>query len=178
MSTNTLKFTTHEGVTKIVPLDTVRLVKPLSEEDKERTKESLKEKRGIDIDPSRLSIRIEFADRTSKLARESLDELKGQGVALVNMGADRFVPATNITGAEAFSSEDAERLKGEEYTLNQAFRSKVDPKAGTMLSSATPVQVLDRRAKALGEAAPPGAPKATDSGSKSSNSKRPAARPS
>ena len=42
MSTNTLKFTTHEGVTKIVPLDTVRLVKPLSEEDKERTKESLK----------------------------------------------------------------------------------------------------------------------------------------
>ena len=74
MSTNTLKFTTHEGVTKIVPartgrrpcsreprpvpsahrgsrepaLDTVRLVRPLSEEDKERTKESLKEKRGID----------------------------------------------------------------------------------------------------------------------------------
>ena len=141
MSTNTLKFTTHEGVTKIVPLDTVRLVRPLSEEDKERTKESLKEKRGIDIDPSRLSIRIEFADRTSKLARESLDDLKGQGVPLVNMGADRFVPATNITGAEAFSSEDAERLKGEEYTLNQAFRSKVDTKAGTMLSSATPVQV-------------------------------------
>jgi hypothetical protein len=176
MTANTLKFTTHEGVTKIVPLDTVRLVRPLSEEDKERTKESLKEKRGIDIDTSRVSIRIEFADRTSKLARESLDEVREQGVALVNMGADRFVPATNITGAEAFSSEDAERLKGEEYTLNQAFRSKVDTKAGTMLSSATPVQVMDRRSKALGEG-PPSVPKTSGGGSKPPSSKRPAAKP-
>lgn len=177
MTANALKFTTHEGVTKIVPLDTVRLVKPLSEEDKERTKENLKEKRGVDIDTGRLTVRIEFADRTSKLARESLDDLRGQGVPLVNMGADRFVPAANITGAEAFSNEDAERLKGEEYTLNQAFRSKVDTKAGTLLSSATPVQVMDRRAKALGEA-PPGVPKSSGAVSKSSKTNRPAAKPS
>ena len=178
MTINSLKFTTHEGVTKIVPLDTVRLVKPLSEEDKERTKENLKEKRGIDIDTDRLTIRIEFADRTSKLARETLDDLRQQGVALVNMGAERFVPAANITGAEAFSNEDAERLKGEEYTLNQAFRAKVDTKAGTLLSSATPVQIMDRRAKALGEA-PPGVPKAKGPGPKALlNSKRPAAKPS
>jgi hypothetical protein len=178
MTTNSLKFTTHEGVTKIVPLDTVRLVKPLSEDDKERTKESLKEKRGVDIDTTRLTVRIEFADRTSKLARESLDDLREQGVALVNMGADRFVPAANITGAEAFSTEDAERLKSEEYTLNQAFRAKVDTKAGTLLSSATPVQIMDRRAKALGEA-PPGAPKSKGPGPKAPpNNKRPAAKPS
>lgn len=79
---------------------------------KERTKESLKEKRGIDIDTARVSIRIQFGDKTSKLARESLNDLKEQGVALVNLGSDRYVPATNITGAEAFSKEDADRLKG------------------------------------------------------------------
>jgi hypothetical protein len=129
------------------------------------------------IDTARLSVRIEFADRTPKLARESLDDLRGQGVPLVNMGADRFVPATNITGAETFSTEDAERLKGEEYTLNQAFRAKLDTKAGTMLSSATPVQIMDQRAKALGEA-PPGVPKPAGSGSKPSNGKRPVAKPS
>lgn len=153
MATISLKFTTHEGVSKVVPLDTVRLIRPLTDDDKERAKDSLKEKRGIDIDTARVSIRIEFGDKTSKLARETLDALREQGVALVNMGADRYVPATNITGAEEFTKDDAERLKGDDYTLNQTFRAKVKTRAGTILSSATPVQIMDRRAKALEEGA-------------------------
>lgn len=165
MSTNALKFTTHEGVTKVVPIDTVRLVKPLTAEDKERARDALKEKRGIDIDAARVNVRIEFGDKSSKLAQETLETLREQGVALVNLGSDRYVPATNITGAEAFSKEDAERLKGEEYTLKQTFRSKVDTRAGTVLSSATPVQIMDRRAKAM-EAVPA-----------NSNNKKPMAKP-
>lgn len=149
MSANALKYTTHEGVTKFVPLDTIRLIRPMTDEDKERTKESMKEKRGIDIDAARVNIRIEFGDKTSKLAQESLDAIKEQGVALVNLGSDRYVPATNITGAEAFTKEDADRLKGDDYTLKQTFRSKVETRAGTVLSSATPVQIMDRRAKAM-----------------------------
>jgi len=162
MATNALKFTTHEGVAKIVPLDTIRLIRPLTDDDKTRAKESLKEKKGIDIDPARISIRIEFADKTSKLARETLDAFKEQGVGLVNLGGDRFVPAINITGAEAFTKDDAERLKGEDYTLAQTFRAKVETRAGTVLSSATPAQVMDRRAKALDldQPAKPAAPKA------------------
>jgi hypothetical protein len=85
-------------------------------------------------------VRIEFGDKTSKLARQTLDEIRQQGVGLVNLGSERYVPAANITGAEEFSKDDAERLKGEEYTLNQTCRAKVDTKAGTVLSSATPVQ--------------------------------------
>lgn len=153
MATNALKFTTHEGVAKVVPLDTVRLIRPMTDDDKERAKDSLKQNKGIDIDTARVSVRIEFGDKTSKLARETLDAIREQGVALVNMGSDRFVPAANITGAEEFSKDDAERLKGEDYTLNQTFRSKVDTKAGTILSSATPVQIMDRRAKAMEEGA-------------------------
>jgi len=153
MSANALKFTTHEGVSKIVPLDTVRLIKPMSDDDKERTKDALKEKRGIDIDAARVNIRIEFGDKSSKLARENLEALREQGIALVNLGSERYVPAANIKGAEAFSKEDAERLKEEEYTLKQTFRSKVETRAGTVLSSATPVQIMDRRAKAM-EAVP------------------------
>ncbi len=64
MANNALKFTTHEGVTKIVPLDTVRLIKPLTDEDKAKAQTSLKEKRDIDIDPARINIRVEFADKT------------------------------------------------------------------------------------------------------------------
>lgn len=150
MATNSLKFTTHEGVVKTVPVDTVRLIRPLTEDDKVKAKESLKEKKGVELDMSRLAVRIEFSDKSSKLARESLDALKEQGVGLVNLGSDRFVPAVNITAAEVFSKDDADRLKGEDYTLGQTFRAKVETRAGTVLSSATPVQVMDRRAKALG----------------------------
>jgi len=149
MSAHSLKFTTHEGVTKHVPLDTIRLIRPMTDEDKARAQGSLKEKRGIDIDTARVNIRIEFGDKSSKLAQENLDAIKEQGVALVNLGSDRYIPAANITGAEAFTKEDAERLKGEDYTLKQTFRSKVETRAGTVLSSATPVQIMERRAKAM-----------------------------
>jgi hypothetical protein len=160
-----LKYTTHEGVTKLVPLDTIRLIRPMSDDDKARAKESLKDKKGIDIDAARVNIRIEFGDKTSKLARENLEALREQGIALVNLGSDRYVPAANITGAEAFTKEDAERLKGEDYTLKQTFRSKVETKAGTVLSSATPVQIMDRRAKAM------------DAVPANSNNKKPMAKP-
>jgi hypothetical protein len=72
-----------------------------------------------------------------------------RALGLVNLGSDRYTPAT--TAAEAFTKEDAERLKGEDYTLKGTFRSKVETKAGTVLSSAHPQQVMDRRAKALGQ---------------------------
>lgn len=149
MANNSLKFTTHEGVEKTVPVDTIRMIRPMTDEDKAKAKESLKENKGIEIDPKRINVRIEFADKSSKLARETVDALRDQGVGLVNMGGDRFVPAANITAAEAFTKDDAERLKGEDYTLGQTFRAKVETRAGTLLSSATPEQVMDRRAKAL-----------------------------
>ena len=38
MSANALKFTTHEGVTKLVPLDTIRLIRPMTDEDKRAQK--------------------------------------------------------------------------------------------------------------------------------------------
>lgn len=149
MAFNSLRYTTHEGVERTVPVDTIRLIRPLSDEDKNKAKDNLKENRGIDIDTKRINVRIEFADKSSKLARETLDALREQGVGLVNMGGDRYVPAANITAAEAFTKEDAERLKGEDYTLAQTFRAKVETRAGSILSSATPQQVMDRRAKAL-----------------------------
>jgi hypothetical protein len=148
MANSALKFTSHEGVERLVPLDTVRLIRPMSDEDKTKAQGSLKESKGVDIDPARINVRIEFADKTSKLARETIDALKDQ-VGLVNLGGDRFAPAINITAAEAFTKADADRLKGEDYTLAQTFRAKVETRAGTVLSSATPQQIMDRRAKAL-----------------------------
>lgn len=39
--------------------------------------------------------------------------------------------------AEAFTKDHAERLKGEDYTLKQTFRSNVETKVGKVQSSAT-----------------------------------------
>ncbi|NJK31387.1 MAG: hypothetical protein HC927_02625 [Deltaproteobacteria bacterium] len=45
---------------------------------------------------------------------------------------------------------DAEKLKESgEFTLQQTFRSRVETTAGTLLSSATAQQIVERAAKAL-----------------------------
>lgn len=60
-------------------------------------------KKDIDIDAAHVNVCIEFADKSSKLAQETPDALREQGVALMNLGSDRYVPAASITGAEAFT---------------------------------------------------------------------------
>lgn len=95
-------------------------------------------------------VSIEFADKSNKTADLTLDDVRAQGVALVNVGNERYVPAANIRSADPFSKEDAAKLKDSgDYTLSQTFRSRVDTTAGTVLSSATPQQIIDRAAKAL-----------------------------
>ena len=131
---------------RVVPVDTIRFIKPLTDEDRSKAGGKL------EIDASKFNVRIEFADKSSKLAVETLDQIQGQGVGLVNIGADRHVPAVNIKAAEDWSKEDAAKLKDSgDYTLSQNFQSRVETSAGTILSTATPEQVMERRSKALGQ---------------------------
>lgn len=139
MSKSTLKI---NGGT-VIPLDTVRRLKPLTDEDRAKASDKLQ------IDASRFQTRLEYADGTSKLIAESIDDLKGQGVGLVNIGGDKFVPAANIRSAEAFTKAEAEKLGEKGFTLSKTFRSRVETVAGQVLSLATPDQIMQRRAKAL-----------------------------
>ena len=130
-----------------VPVSAIRKIKPITDEDRTRIAARYE---NLDAEAAaKFQIQIEFADKTTKLATDSLDDIKGQGVALVNLGSDRFVPATNIKSADPFTKEDAERVKGKDYKLSATFRSRVDTTAGTLLSSATPAQVIERREKAI-----------------------------
>lgn len=132
----------------IIPADTIRFVRPI--DDAERTR--LVERYGEDA--SAFNISIQFADKSTKLARETLDAVRAQGIGLVNIGAERHVVAANIKQASPFTKDEAAKLTGEKgYTLNQTFRSRVETTAGALLSSATPAQIMDRRAKALSEIA-------------------------
>ena len=134
---------------RVIPVDTIRFIKPLTDEDRSKAGGKL------EIDASKFNVRIEFADKSSKLATETLDLIQGQGVGLVGLvdiGGERHVPATNIKAAEDWSKEDAAKLKDSgDYTLSQNFRSRVETSAGTILSTATPEQVMERRSRAMGQ---------------------------
>jgi len=145
----------------VVPVSAIRKIKPVTEEDRAR----LAERYDQIGDASKFQLQIEFADKTTKLTVESLDDIKEQGVALVNLGSDRYVPAANIKLAQPFTKEDAAKVKEKDYTLNQTFRSRVETTAGTLLSNATAAQVIERREKAL-EALPAKADRKTDKGPK------------
>ena len=136
----------------LIPADTIRFIRPIDDEERAR----LVERYGADA--SGFNVSIQFADRSSKLATQTLDELRAQGIGLVNIGANRHVVAENIKQAAPFNAEDAKKLtEGKGYQITQTFRSRVDTTAGPLLSSATPEQVMQRRAKALaGPTAPQG----------------------
>jgi len=128
----------------IVPTDTVRFIRPIDEDERARIVERYGE------DAAGFNISIQFADKSTKLAVQTLDDVRDQGIALVNIGANRHVVAANIRQADPFTKDDAEKLSSElGYTLNQTFRSRVETLAGTLLSSATPDQLMQRRSKAL-----------------------------
>lgn len=133
--------------TTAVPVSAIRKIKPLTDADRERI--AARYEKLDATTAAKFQIQIEFADKTTKLATDTLDDIKGQGVALVNLGSDRFVPATNIKSSDPFTKEDAERVKGKDYKLTSTFRSRVETTAGTLLSSATPAQVIERREKAI-----------------------------
>lgn len=138
--TKTLKINTGS----LIPTDTIRFIKPIDAEERARLVERYGE------DASDFNISIQFADKSTKLAKQSLDDVRGQGIGLVNIGSDRHVIAANIKEASPFTKDDAEKLSGDKgYTLNQSFRSRVDTTAGALLSSATPAQIMERRAKAM-----------------------------
>lgn len=131
----------------ILPVHNIRTIKPINEE--ERARMAAKYGKPAD-DFADKNISIQFADKTSKTAELTLDEVRAQGIALVNAGADRYVPAANIKSAEPFTKDDAAKLKDSgDYKLTQTFRSRVETTAGSILSSATAQQIVERAAKAL-----------------------------
>jgi hypothetical protein len=153
---------------RVIPVNTIRFIKPLTDEDRSKAGGKL------DIDASKFNVRIEFADKSSKLAVETLDQLRGQGIGLVDIGGERHVPAINIKAADDWSKEDAAKLKDSgDYTLSQNFRSRVETSAGTILSTSTPEQVMERRSRAMGQGGGSSAaqPEAVDTPPQTKNAK-------
>jgi len=136
---NTLKLSNGN----VIVISDIRTIQPMSEEDQARLSERL------DVDGSQFNARITLANKTTQLARETIDELKAKGIALVNLGHDRFVPAANIMIAKPFSKAQAEALSEKGYKLGHTFRATIETTAGIVLSTGHPQQVMDRKVKAM-----------------------------
>lgn len=128
----------------VIALNDIKMIQPLSEKDQAQLTERL------EVDGAQFNARITLGNKTTQLARETVDELKGQGVALVNLGDDRFVPAANIMVAKPFSKEQAKSLADKGYQLGQTFAATVETTAGIVLATGKPEQIMDRKVKALG----------------------------
>ncbi len=126
-----------------VPTDTIRFIRPVDDAERQRIAERYK------MDASGFNLSVQFHDKTNRLATQTLADLRDQGIGLVNIGAGRHVVAANIKSAEPFTKDDAAKAEDNGCTLSQTFRARVVTTAGTVLSSATPAQLMERRAKVL-----------------------------
>ena len=82
------------------------------------------------------SVSIQFGDKTTKLAVETIDQLREQGVSLVDIGGDRHVVADNIKSAKPFTDKDAAKIEETWLQLSASdFKSRVETTAGAVLSS-------------------------------------------
>ena len=74
--------------TTILPVHNIRTIKPINDE--ERARMAAKYGKPAD-DFAGKNISIQFADKTSKTAELMIDDVRGQGIALVNAGAARVL---------------------------------------------------------------------------------------
>ena len=128
----------------VIALADVKTLQPINEEEQTKLGERL------EIDGSQFNTRITLANKSTQLARETVDQLKAQGVGLVDLGDDRFVPAANIMVAKPFSKEQADALSKKGYKLGQTFQATVETTAGIVLATGKPQQVMDRKVRAMG----------------------------
>lgn len=128
----------------VIALSDIKTMQPMNEADQASLSERL------EVDGSQFNTRITLANKTTQLARETIDQLKQQGIGLVDLGDNRFVPAANIMVAKPFSAAQAEALSKKGYKLDQTFNATVETTAGIVLATGHPQQVMDRKVKALG----------------------------
>lgn len=93
--------------------------------------------------------KLTFADGRSKLVQESIADLEGKGLALVDAGNGRMIVAQNIVGAKDFSPEERAAMEERGYTLNDAFKTSVETRAGLVLATTDPGSVMSLKARAL-----------------------------
>lgn len=146
------------GEKEFVVRQNVKFFGPFTEEDRARLES---DKKGIKAD--RFVTKFTMANGNGTvLSTKSVDELKAATQA-VNIGYDRYVPASNIAQDKvvAFTKDERSSLSEAGYDVQRAWKSSVALINGMALSPATPEQIKQRCEKALAASGAVAAPEAT-----------------
>ncbi len=124
---------------KLLSIDMIRRLDRMTAEEQAQMSESL------GIDGSKFQTRICLSTGKEKKARDDIEVIASQ-VPLVDVGADRFVIAQNIIGADPFTEEDAAKARARGSKFNHEFKSAVDTVAGRVLSTVSADVIMQRKA--------------------------------
>lgn len=103
---------------------------------------------GEHVKADEFNTRIDHANRSKSYARETVDQIAGQGVALVEIDKGAFVPQTNIKRSRNLTDKDRQQFSqrtGREMRAD--FKSRVDTKAGAVLATVDSPTIMQRMSK-------------------------------
>ncbi|GJL96068.1 MAG: hypothetical protein DHS20C05_24730 [Hyphococcus sp.] len=123
-----------------IHLSDVKRLRPIS--DKERVSlASL----GEHVDADRFNIRIDHANNTTSYAPETIDQVATQGVSLVQIDQQAFVPRDNINRSRDLTPADRQDFEQKTgRALRSDFKSQIDTRAGRVLSTVDSKTVMRR----------------------------------
>lgn len=116
---------------ELIPLSTVKRLRHVSEADRQSLSK-LSEK----IDGERYNTRLDLAGSKKRYASETVDDIVRQGVSLVQIATDAFVPCDNIQKVRRISDQDrVSYSKNTGREMSADFRSQIETKAGKILAT-------------------------------------------
>jgi len=91
-------------------------------------------KLGDHVNAERFNTRIDYADNTKSYAPENIDQIAGQGVRLIEVENDTFVPKENIKSVKNISDKDRQGFEQRTGRPMRAdFQSRIETKAGSVM---------------------------------------------
>ncbi len=134
-------MTINEG--ELLPIHRVRRVMPATEKDIK----SLSDLEGV-IDPSKFNSKVDIAKQGEFFVTQTLKDFKNQGVNFIQVSDRAYVPTENVVKARDLNQQD--RTDFERRTtrpMPDAFKSRLDTTAGTVLADVSAREVLGRMSK-------------------------------
>lgn len=100
---------------------------------------------GEHVKAEEFNTRIDHANRSKSYARETIDQIAGQGVALVEIDKGAFVPQTNINRSRNLTDKDRQQFaKRTGREMRADFKSRLDTKAGAVLATVDSPTIMQR----------------------------------
>ena len=131
----------NEG--ELLPLHRVRRVMPVTKKDIESLSDL-----NDQIDVSKFNSKVDIAKQGEFFVSQTLADFKKQGINMVQVSQRAYVPTDNIVKARDLTEQDRSKFKeSTNRQMSDAFKSRLETTAGTVLADVSAREVLGRMSK-------------------------------